>query len=100
MSPTYDRYSDFDRDFSKLSSTQQRAFMKAVLALVTDLRRGQGFRKGLRIKRVQGVRESQVYEMTWAPDGRATWEYGSEQRDGEPHVIWRRVGSHAIFNNP
>ncbi|TDQ53002.1 hypothetical protein [Actinorugispora endophytica] len=36
--------------------------------------------------------------MTWAPDGRATWEYGDEQRSGTPHVIWRRVGTHAIFS--
>ncbi|MER6108587.1 hypothetical protein ACWG5P_11115 [Streptomyces prasinus] len=37
-------------------------------------------------------------EMTWAPDGRATWQYGDELREGEPHVIWRRVGGHEIFD--
>ncbi|WP_281288337.1 hypothetical protein [Haloactinospora alba] len=36
--------------------------------------------------------------MTWAPDGRATWQYGDEQRPGIVHVIWRRVGTHAIFD--
>ncbi|WP_267887199.1 hypothetical protein [Thermobifida halotolerans] len=36
--------------------------------------------------------------MTWAPDGRATWQYGEERVPGKPHVIWRRVGTHAIFN--
>jgi hypothetical protein len=34
------------------------------------------------------------WEMTWAPDGRATLEYGTERRPGEPHVIWRRIGTH------
>lgn len=38
-----------------------------------------------------------VNEMTWAPDSRATWQYGKEIRPGEPHIIWRRVGTHAIF---
>ncbi|MFD6425369.1 hypothetical protein [Streptomyces sp. NPDC060198] len=37
-------------------------------------------------------------EMRWAPDGRATWQYGDEVRAGEPHVIWRRVGGHEIFD--
>jgi len=35
--------------------------------------------------------------MTWAKDGRATWQYGQELRAGEAHVIWRRIGSHEIF---
>lgn len=33
--------------------------------------------------------------MTWAADGRATFEYGQEIRPGEPHIIWRRIGTHA-----
>ena len=38
--------------------------------------------------------------MTWAADGRATFEYGDEVAEGEPHVLWRRVGTHAIFDQP
>jgi hypothetical protein len=38
--------------------------------------------------------------MTWAPDGRATFEYGLERLPGEPHVIWCRVGAHDIFRQP
>jgi len=30
----------------------------------------------------------------------ATFEYGDEVTEGEPHVVWRRVGTHAIFNRP
>ncbi len=48
--------------------------------------------------RVTPCRAPGVYEMTWAPDGRATWEYGDERFPGIPHVIWRRVGTHSIFN--
>jgi len=38
--------------------------------------------------------------MTFAPDGRATFEYGEEVVKGERHVIWRRVGDHSIFRQP
>jgi hypothetical protein len=38
--------------------------------------------------------------MTRAPDGRATFQYGPEIAPGEPHVIWRRIGTHAIFREP
>ena len=38
--------------------------------------------------------------MTWAPNGRATFEYGNEMRSGEPHIIWRRIGTHGIFRKP
>jgi hypothetical protein len=41
-----------------------------------------------------------VFELTWAPDGRATWSYGDEKVPGEPHIVWRRIGSHDIFKNP
>lgn len=40
-----------------------------------------------------------VFEMTWAPNGRATFQYGPMRGQG-PHVIWRRVGTHDIFGEP
>jgi hypothetical protein len=58
----------------------------------------QRFDQKLRIKRVQGQRG--VWELTWAPDGRATFEYGDPVRAGDPHIIWRRVGTHDIFRQP
>ena len=68
-----------------------------ITQFVVDLKAGR-FRPGLRVKRVQAT--AGVWEMTWAPDGRATFEYGPELRPGEPHVTWRRVGTHDIFNHP
>jgi hypothetical protein len=38
--------------------------------------------------------------MTWDNDGRATFGYGDERIPGQPHVIWRRIGTHAIFTPP
>lgn len=98
MPPAYERLTPFDRDFLALTPGQQQRFLAAVAEFVADLRAGRGFRPGLRAKRVQGI--DRVWEMTFAPDGRATWEYGAEVRPGEPHIVWRRVGTHDVFRRP
>ena len=41
-----------------------------------------------------------IFELTWAPNGRATFQFGEPVREGEVHVIWRRVGGHEIFGQP
>jgi hypothetical protein len=33
-----------------------------------------------------------VYELRCAPDGRATFTFAPPVREGNPHVIWRRIG--------
>ncbi|GAB4008482.1 hypothetical protein GCM10029992_64960 [Glycomyces albus] len=98
MSPTFERFPRFNQDHEKLQKEQQARFKKAVAEFVEDLRTGGSIRPGLRIKRVQGAEG--VYEISWAPDGRATWEYGEEKIPGEPHIKWRRIGTHDIFKNP
>ena len=95
--PTFDRTQKFREDYRGLTGEQREAFKTAVRKLVEDLRQGVP-RKGLRVKRVQ--RRSGVWEMTWADDGRATFEYGVAVRPGHPHVIWRRIGGHDILDNP
>jgi hypothetical protein len=95
--PTYRTLPQFMGEFKKLSEAQQRAFLVAVVAFRTDLAAGKGFRAGLRVKKMSG---HDVWEMTWAPDGRATFSYGDEVRPGHPHIEWRRIGSHNIFDRP
>lgn len=95
--PTYSWTERFRRDFESLTRAQQALFPIAVGKLVEDLKVDR-YRKGLRVKAVQGT--AGVFEMTWAPDGRATFEFGDSRRAGEPHVIWRRIGGHEIFENP
>jgi hypothetical protein len=68
-----------------------------VARFVADLRAG-SFRKGLRLKKMSG--RADIWEMTWAPDGRATFQYGDEVQAGEQHIIWRRIGTHDIFGGP
>ena len=95
--PTYDILESFWRDFDSLSPAEQRDFLAAVQKFLTDLRRGK-LRAGLRVKGIKGVRG--IYEITWAPDGRATFQYGDPVHEGEPHIVWRRIGKHDIFDAP
>lgn len=96
--PTHDELGQFMREFDGLPQADQDRFIDAMKVMVADLRAGKGFRRSLRVKRVQG--HLGVYEMTWAPDGRATFHYGPEQIAGELHVRWRCIGGHEILDNP
>lgn len=95
--PTWSKTESFQKDYARLSTTDKKKFKAAVAGFVADLKAG-GFRKGLRVKGIKGAEG--IFEMTWAKDGRATFQYGREIRPKTPHVIWRRCGDHAIFKNP
>lgn len=95
--PTFEATARFWRDHASLTDTQRATFRAAIVRFIEDLGRGR-FRAGLRVKSVQGA--PGVFEMTWAPDGRATFQFGAPITPGEPHVIWRRVGTHTIFSKP
>ncbi|MGH2957140.1 MAG: hypothetical protein ACRDL6_09115 [Solirubrobacterales bacterium] len=73
-------------------------FNRALRRFIEDLDAGRDFRSGLRVKAMQGY--PGVWEMTWAQDGRATFHYGDEVRPGDPHIVWRRIGTHSIFRLP
>lgn len=96
--PTREITASFSRDWARLTSEQQGAFLVAVAKLVEDLRAGTGLRAGLRVKGVRGA--PGTYELTWAPDGRATFAYGRSVVGDEPHVIWRRICTHDILREP
>ena len=96
--PTFEWQPLFGRDWEALTAAQRKAFRDAVAAFVADLAEGSGFRKGLRVKKMQG--RDDVWELTWAPDGRATFHFGTPVRKGEPHIVWRRIGTHKIFTRP
>jgi len=96
--PTYAWLARFGKDFDGLTRQQQELFLLAVAQFVEDLLRRHGFRKGLRVRSVTGA--TGIFEMTWADNGRATFEYGEATVPNEPHVVWRRVGTHEIFDMP
>jgi hypothetical protein len=97
--PTFERLPRFDREFRRMSRELQRAFLNMLPLFITALRESPpSFPPALRVKRVQG--RDAVWEITFAPDGRATFAYGEEVRPGEAHVIWRRVGTHDVLSDP
>ncbi|MGH9382508.1 MAG: hypothetical protein ACRD2Z_18165 [Thermoanaerobaculia bacterium] len=97
--PTFEREPRFDREFRRLSRELQRAFLDVLPSFIEALRaKPPAFSPRLRVKRVEGT--PGVWEMTFAPDGRATFAYGREVVRGEPHVVWRRIGDHSIFDDP
>ncbi len=94
--PPYDRTRRFERDWKALTGADRKRFTAAFARFDADLA-GDAFRPGLRVKRVAGT--DAVFEMTWAPDGRATFEYGTPHGAGA-HVVWRRIGRHDVFRRP
>ena len=95
--PTFETLPRFERDWKTLTAQQQATFRKVVTAVfVPDLADpDRPFRPGLHVKAVTA--RPGVFEMTWDSDGRATFSYGDERIAGQAHVIWRRIGTHAIF---
>ena len=95
--PTFETLPRFERDWKNLTRQQQAAFGKVIGEyFVPDLAApDRPFRAGLRVKGVTA--HPGVFEMTWDNHGRATFSYGEERIAGQAHVIWRRIGTHAIF---
>ncbi|MDR1188705.1 MAG: hypothetical protein LBK95_14875 [Bifidobacteriaceae bacterium] len=98
MTPTYEIGPRCSADWKDLDRRAQRDFLVALEKFIEDLASEKGLRPGLRIKHVEGT--DKVWELTFAPNGRATFQYGAERRPGLTHVIWRRVGSHDILDQP
>ncbi|MFE4177176.1 hypothetical protein ACFRR7_34935 [Streptomyces sp. NPDC056909] len=100
--PTYEVLPRFTTDLNRLTPEQRRKFRQTVAAFIKDLHAGGRFRVGLHIKHVQ--RATGIYELTWSmatgPAGHATWQHGPARRPGTPHIIWRRIGTHAILTGP
>ena len=98
--PTFETLPRFERDWKALTKRQQELFRKVVTeSFVPDLAApDRPFRPGLRVKGVTA--HLGVFEVTWDGDGRATFSLGEECVPGEAHVIWRRIGTYAIFTPP
>lgn len=96
--PTWDALESFWRDYAALSREAKQAFRAAKTKFAEDADTG-AFRPSLRVKPMQA--KPGLWEMTWeGSDGRATFMYGPEILPGKRHVVWRRIGTHAIFREP
>jgi len=96
--PTHEELPLFLREWTKLTREQRVLSLAAIEEMVEDLRAHRSFRPSLRVKGVQG--HPTVFEMTWAPDGRATFRYGSAIEPGESNIVRRRIGGHDILKQP
>lgn len=95
----------FDRDFKKLKREHQVLFLEAQEKFVIEFEQlllNKSFKSVSKKYRVKVLRNtSEIWEMTWSfsrPDGRATFHL--DEIDGEPVIVWRRIGSHEIFMQP
>ena len=98
--PTHDETTAFQRDRNRLTGAQAERFKARLADFIDDLKemeagRRSWFRPGLRVKKLSG--RPDVYEMSWAPDGRATFAIGDPIVAGKLHIVWLRVGSHDIL---
>ncbi len=94
--PTFELTRSYKIDWQKLSPEEQARFAAVLRRFIQDAEHGR-FRPGLRVK---GVRSAPgVFEMSWAPDGRATFELGATRGEGL-HVVWRRIGDHSVLDRP
>jgi hypothetical protein len=97
--PTYSPRPRFLREHSRLSEEEKAALKRAVRQFVSDLRAGTGrFHPSLRVHRIDGRRR--VWSLSFGADLHATFSYGPPQESGDAHIIWRRVGGHAIYREP
>lgn len=98
--PTHEESAAFLNDVRRLTPGQRRRFLTVLRRFINDLRAMEAgkriwFRSGLRVKGVQGA--PGLFEMTWAPDGRATFFFGTSRVSGLRHVKWERCGDHSIL---
>lgn len=101
--PTHYEAKAFQRDLDRLTGVQTERFMARLADFIADLRAVEAgqrtwFRPGLRVKKLSDVPD--VYEMSWASDGRATFAIGDPIVAGKLHIVWLRVGSHDILRRP
>jgi hypothetical protein len=95
---THERTDRFKIDYAKLTTAEQDRFRATVIErFIPAIETGE-YPAGLKIKGVQGA--PGVFEMSWAPDGRATFEFGEERLPGQRHIVWRRIGGHEVFGSP
>lgn len=99
----YEKTPGFDADWKRLTPNERRQFRAVVreqfIPACERFLESPGrhrWPKALRIKRIKGT--PGIWEMTWSftgPDGRATFQWDKTE-EGEPVVLWRRIGGHAI----
>lgn len=101
----YRMLDSFRRDFARLPLLHRQLFLTTLREhFLPAIRAGSvtGIPPWPTRLRVHRLSKSDVYTITWSfssPDGRATFHLDKNQ-DGEPLVVWRRIGDHGIYRTP
>ncbi len=95
--PTYETAPGFQRQFSKMSKAEKKAFIDDVKLFVEGLRTG-NVSPTLRVHRLKGTKDT--YSLSWGPGkkGRATFRFGKSVVAGHAHVAWVGVTpDHSLY---
>jgi hypothetical protein len=101
----YRSLESFRTDFARLPAEHQRLFLQALREFFLPAITAGSFSgmppwpKRLRVHRLSN---SEVYSITWhftSPDGRATFHLEKNEQ-GDPLLVWRRIGDHSIYKRP
>ncbi|HEX4788622.1 MAG TPA: hypothetical protein VH372_09190 [Actinospica sp.] len=90
--PTYEALAAFQRQYGKLGPVQKAAFRRALAVFIANLRADGSFSPELRVHKLVNT---EIWSLTFAEDGRALFRYGNAVSDGEVHIVWEAIGSHA-----
>lgn len=105
--PHWDALPRFYNDWHTLEQPKKGLFLTRLQEFIGVLKRWEAegmpgshppFPAHLGIKSMAGRRN--IWEFRWSGDGRATWSYGPPPQDGMCKIIWRRIGTHQIYNDP
>jgi len=104
--PTFEAGERFEQDYKRLRPDQRARFRQALREFIGALREWEQqqrpgvprFPAHLGVKPMVG-QHGVIMELRWAADGRCTWQYG-RPRHRRFHNIRRRIGTHAIYDEP
>ena len=97
--PTHEESAAFLRDVARLTASRREQFARVLAEFIADLTameagRQQWFRPGS-VRKLTGAKD--LYELRWAPDGRATFSISDPERPGLLHIRWHRCGTHDVL---
>src|SRR5215210_3746610 len=104
--PTFEVEGRFWNDYDRLRTEQRLRFKEARNEFIAVLLAWEAggcvgvprFPRSLGVKPMTANRN--VWELAWDANGRCTWAYGTSRVPGTCHIVWRRIGTHAIYEEP
>jgi hypothetical protein len=97
--PTFERLAQFKRDYALLTPPQRQLFRAAVKKFVAPLSTTPPDDSGGPF--VQELKDHPgFFELRFSRDTGAIYTFGRAIRQGQPHVIWCRIGTDDLLDKP